>query len=149
MHYNLWRRNGDPLARKRSAQIPAPADGLCTVPDCGKAVYTKALCSSHYHRLIRYGEPLHKPRHGGPSGPASPSWKGEAATYRAKHHRVYTVRGRAADQRCIWIAQGDCKGRMEWASQTGNLDDIDDFAPMCSRHHKLLDLGRVYPAQLS
>jgi hypothetical protein len=30
---------------------------------------------------------------------------------------------------------------MEWASQTGNLDDIYDFEPMCSRHHKLLDLG--------
>lgn len=141
MHYHLWGRYGDPLTRKRPAQIPRPPDGLCTIPGCGEPVDTKALCSNHYRRLYRYGDPLYVPYNGGVPGAASPQWKGEAATYGAKHRRVYTARGRAADYSCIWAARGDCKGRIEWASQTGDLDNVDDFAPMCSRHHKLLDLG--------
>src|SRR6266581_379772 len=128
MHYNLWRRNGDPLARKVPARTPRPPDGLCTAPDCDAPARAMALCGRHYHHLNRYGDPLHT-RPPKARGTASPSWKGEAATYGAKHQRVYAARGRAADHPCIWIPRGNCKGRVEWASQTGNLDDVEDFAP--------------------
>lgn len=30
----------------------------CTIPDCGKPIRAKSLCSGHYHRLNRYGDPL-------------------------------------------------------------------------------------------
>ncbi len=142
MHYRLWQRNGDPLARKRPAQIARPSDGLCTIPGCGKPVVAKALCGSHYYRLVRYGDATYEPayRRSHP-GEGNYGWKGEEASYSAKHHRIRTARGRAADYPCIWAARGDCKGRIEWASQTGDLDNVNDFAPMCSRHHKLLDLG--------
>lgn len=31
---------------------------LCSIPDCGKPAKTKSLCSIHYRRSWRYGDPL-------------------------------------------------------------------------------------------
>jgi hypothetical protein len=31
---------------------------LCSIPDCGNPTNARGLCSSHYHRLRRYGDPL-------------------------------------------------------------------------------------------
>lgn len=45
------------------------SDKICSIQGCEKKAITKGLCSGHYHRLQRYGDPLFKPPH--PS-----KWKG-------------------------------------------------------------------------
>lgn len=36
---------------------------LCTIEDCEKKSWCKSLCSKHYSRLQRKGDPLHKSQH--------------------------------------------------------------------------------------
>lgn len=31
---------------------------ICSIADCGRKVNARGLCGSHYHRLMRYGDPL-------------------------------------------------------------------------------------------
>lgn len=37
---------------------------LCSVPDCAKSAHTKGLCSTHYSRLLRHGDPNFKKSRG-------------------------------------------------------------------------------------
>lgn len=39
------------------------SDKICSIQGCEKKAITKGLCSGHYHRLQRYGDPLFKPPH--------------------------------------------------------------------------------------
>jgi len=31
--------------------------GICSIPDCARAVRTKGMCNAHYLRLLRHGDP--------------------------------------------------------------------------------------------
>lgn len=39
------------------------SDKICSVKECGGKATTKGLCSGHYHRLQRYGDPAFVPLH--------------------------------------------------------------------------------------
>lgn len=53
MHYNRWRRNGDPLV-KTLREITA----RCTITDCGKPHDALGLCAAHITNLRRHGNPI-------------------------------------------------------------------------------------------
>jgi len=55
MHYNRWRRNGDPLIRTQRTVIAE-----CTVEGCQKPHDAKGLCTSHVTKLRRYGTPIYR-----------------------------------------------------------------------------------------
>lgn len=73
-------------------------------------------------------------------------WKGEHATYGAKHMRVYHSLGRAADYGCCICGRKDTLARYDWANLSGNYDDINDYAPMCRSCHKKYDNSRKMKA---
>lgn len=59
MHYQRWRRFGDP-----EFHPPAPAR-ICTIEGCSKVPNARGLCPAHYYRWSTYGDPLvgrQKPR---------------------------------------------------------------------------------------
>lgn len=43
---------------------------VCSIAECGKTVFCRKLCSRHYHRLQRYGDP----REGGPARADYMAW---------------------------------------------------------------------------
>ncbi|MDB5445673.1 MAG: hypothetical protein JWQ97_990 [Phenylobacterium sp.] len=73
-------------------------------------------------------------------GTASPTWKGPAAGYQAKHLRVQTLRG--APQQCEQCGTRDPAKTYDWANLTGNYDDPNDFARMCRSCHRKYDNAR-------
>lgn len=67
------------------------------------------------------------------------SWKGNSAGYKAMHLRVYSQRGRpSACSQC----NKSGPGRYEWANQTGNYADVNDYAQMCVPCHRKFDARR-------
>lgn len=50
LHYNRWRRNGDPLAT--FVQQP------CSVANCNSGSRVAGMCDKHYRRVKRHGDPL-------------------------------------------------------------------------------------------
>ena len=53
-HWSRWQRYGDaevPLQR------PARMEGPCSVEGCGRRPVAKQLCSMHYHRMAKDGDP--------------------------------------------------------------------------------------------
>lgn len=52
MHYQRWRRNGDPVKLVRG--VP----NLCTIPGCTKIVNAHSLCAMHHRRKERHGDAL-------------------------------------------------------------------------------------------
>ena len=71
-------------------------------------------------------------------GPSNASWKGDAASYGALHLRVEALRGKPA----LCSACGATEGRFEWANQTGNYADPNDYARMCVPCHRRFDAAR-------
>jgi 5-methylcytosine-specific restriction endonuclease McrA len=60
LHYQRWRRHGDPLHERPHPAPPAESDPRprCAVPDCGRVVDARGFCSLHYQRWLHYGDPL-------------------------------------------------------------------------------------------
>ena len=69
-------------------------------------------------------------------------WKGENATYGAKHMRVYHSLGKASDYGCCMCGRKDTSASYDWANLSGNYDDINDYAPMCRSCHRKYDYSR-------
>lgn len=65
-------------------------------------------------------------------------WKGEAATYKAKHARVYYHRGSASAWLC---AICEARPAEDWAN-LGNYNDPRDYAAMCRKCHRWFDRER-------
>lgn len=64
-HYRRFRRHGDPLAggpvQDRSAWLPKVAESnerACAVDGCNRPLLARGLCSAHYGRWQKYGDPL-------------------------------------------------------------------------------------------
>ena len=156
------------VTRQNPASAPMPSDGLpctsdtpgaptasparpavCQVPGCQQmATYSKLrLCRPHHSqvgRLIPGGLSS-----GGPTGPATGSWKGDAVGYVGAHHRVTKRHGAAALYHCAC-----CPARaLDYALLPGHgqLEDSatgyryssepDDYAPMCRACHRPLDVA--------
>ncbi|CAN5549341.1 hypothetical protein BH11ACT6_BH11ACT6_29840 [soil metagenome] len=138
--------------RQRLASNPP-----CSVNGCPNAATAKlagSLCQMHMLRLRKTGDT-------GPAtyldvtGPNSPEWTGDAASYSAAHLRTSKARGRARDHACV-----DCSGpAAEWSYQHGSdkeltelrsmprgserlvtySPDPDDYAPRCKSCHTKYD----------
>jgi|ERR1019366_4192689 hypothetical protein len=54
MHYNAFKRNGDPLLVTKNPPQPPKK---CTIEGCIKQVHGQGLCNMHYSRLLRKGDP--------------------------------------------------------------------------------------------
>ena len=61
--------------------------------------------------------------------------------YRALHLRVRTARGPASAYQCAH-ADDSCSGQMQWANISHEYRDVDDFMPLCRRHHRRYDRSR-------
>lgn len=56
LHYERWKRTGDPnLVRRQAAKDAKGQPLICYVADCGASVRNKGLCANHYARLLRHG----------------------------------------------------------------------------------------------
>lgn len=74
------------------------------------------------------------------SGATSPSWKGGAAGYQAKHLRVQRLKGKPkACERC---GTAHPRKHYDWANLTGNYDDPTDYQRMCRSCHRKYDNAR-------
>jgi len=65
LHYRRWRRHGDPLGggplqnRERwVSPITEKPERQCSVTGCTRALKAQGLCSAHYGRWQKYGDPL-------------------------------------------------------------------------------------------
>lgn len=70
-------------------------------------------------------------------------WKGDKASYRAKHHWMVNNFGKA--DKC---ENPDCKylnpRRYEWANISGNyMRELDDWMKLCPSCHRRMDLGLI------
>lgn len=62
MHYNRWRKNGDPMTVKQIAKTDVE---YCKVDGCKLPFHAKGYCRTHYYRMTKYGStdaPLKKPK---------------------------------------------------------------------------------------
>lgn len=56
LHYQRWRKHGDPLAvtgRPGKERAPQP----CSVEDCNGLVYASGYCAKHHRRWRKHGDP--------------------------------------------------------------------------------------------
>ena len=91
------------------------------------------------HRIMRVHDiPRRRAVARDQSGPANHQWQGDRADYYAMHLRV--VRRRGAPSLCEECGATD--GRFEWANQTGNYADPDDYRRMCVPCHRAFDAAR-------
>lgn len=61
MHYERWRKYGDPLTFRRLAPNLTPPK-ICTIEGCDLPHMAKGMCSAHYSRVYRHGDPSHLDR---------------------------------------------------------------------------------------
>lgn len=71
------------------------------------------------------------------TGSANAYWKGDNATYSAKHYRVRAQRGKA--YRCDLCGRSDDGISYDWANLTGNYSDVFDYLMMCRSCHFIMD----------
>lgn len=69
-------------------------------------------------------------------GALNPRWKGEKASYSAKHYRVERLRGQP--RKCEVCGTTTAK-IFEWANLSGLYDDPNDYKRMCGSCHKRHD----------
>jgi len=135
-HYQRFLKYGDALIVQKIGRRPQPRRE-CSIEGCERTVVGRGWCERHYRRWQKHGDP--EMLTGTLKGDANWIWKGESASYKAKHHRVQRLRGRADS--CVWGCKDDF--RYEWANLTGNYDDPYDFAAMCVLCHRRYDRARI------
>ena len=74
------------------------------------------------------------------AGPSNTSWRGGAAGYQAMHLRVQIARGKPDE--CTRCDRTGSDHKYEWANQTGNYEDVWDYARMCISCHRRFDAAR-------
>lgn len=115
-------------------------DGITGVPGTARR-----MCSKHYNRQLRYGDPLIALNPDFPTGERHHRWIGAEASYTALHNRVYRRRGKAADHGCEHCGRKSDGVRYEWATVHGT-DGTDPFAhyiSLCVACHRLYDLAKL------
>lgn len=115
---------------------------MCKIEGCERPVKARLMCSLHYKRWQRTGNPSIK---------TVPNFKGDNARYLAIHVRLRNTYGNPAKHLCI-----DCLGQAsEWAylhtgetkyDFVGNYKvpystNLDDYGPMCRPCHSTMDSG--------
>ena len=67
MHYERWRKHGDPGSSKAMRPRRYEDSVLCECPGCEARPISKGFCSTHYTRVLR-GQPLELRRRRPPYG---------------------------------------------------------------------------------
>lgn len=67
------------------------------------------------------------------------AWKGNNASYKAFHSRIYSLRGRAKDYPCSICGTDDKSKTYDWANLSGDYGNVYDYAPMCGQCHRQYD----------
>jgi len=70
------------------------------------------------------------------AGAAHPFWKGEKASYKSKHKRLYRIFGKPVECAVCFVSDGQI---ISYANLSGDYDDPNDFMPMCQSCHSLYD----------
>lgn len=93
LHYQRWRRHGDPKKVRRKKV-------RCKVADCKKYHWAKGYCPMHYYRWRRYGDPHVIKRNENPrckmASCRKPHHAKNTEGYCLDHYRVWRIR----QQRC-------------------------------------------------
>lgn len=74
------------------------------------------------------------------AGEANNAWRGDDASYTAKHARVYRQRGQPMF--CSVCGTTDAAKAYDWANVSGNYNDPKDYARMCRSCHRKFDRAR-------
>lgn len=146
-HYFRVRRNGHP----GPAEIwdRKPRHTQCSIDGCTRDPFCRGMCTRHYHRWRRWGNPLHEWTH--PTGSDNHKWMGENIGYGTAHERVRAARGQASEHPC---SQGCGRQAQHWAydhddprahtaDEGAYSTDPNHYQPMCVSCHKLFDLSRA------
>lgn len=78
------------------------SDGYCTYPGCGQRHRAKGLCNTHYHRLLRQGDPSVVLASGGAAVRWSYCEKGHPMI---PENTAYRTGARAMEPRCLRCAR--------------------------------------------
>jgi hypothetical protein len=68
------------------------------------------------------------------------SWKGENASYKAFHQRLYRLKGQ--EKKCSVCGTTNTNKTYDWANLTGHYENINDYARMCRSCHRQYDKKR-------
>ncbi|WNM74312.1 hypothetical protein SEA_THIMANN_49 [Gordonia phage Thimann] len=96
----------------------------CTIDGCEKHVESHGLCTMHWKRMQRNGDPNLVKRGWGHGKTA------DVVGYTAAHQRVKKVRGPARAHRCAHCSAGSCAGRTgehlsaSWAAARTELPTV-------------------------
>jgi hypothetical protein len=108
----------------------------CGIEGCGQPLYCKGLCTTHYNRLRRKGDPGGAMRERGPHGAGSINGDGYRVLHRAGHP-LATAQGKLLEHRAVLFgAIGDgahpchwCGVPLTWrgrADRRINVDHLDE-----------------------
>lgn len=132
---------------------PVKFNRSCSYEGCGKPHLANGLCSMHYSRVYRHGDPEYQ-RISYLNGENHGSWIGDEVGYQGAHRRTRYQRGNPSEHSCI-----DCgQQAQEWSY---NYEDPDEkvseqrlsigmlyspdpgfYDPRCIRCHKRFDSRR-------
>jgi hypothetical protein len=120
------------------------AQGICTVVEdgsvCGDKAHARKMCTKHYLRWRKYGDPLTVRQHC--QGEDHPNWKGADASFTAQHHRIRRIRGNP--DHCEHCGTVKPASRFEWAfNNTGDRNNVWDYLSLCSGCHREFDAGML------
>lgn len=87
--------------------------------------------------MKRHGIPARAAAKRNQAGENNHAWKGEYASYKAKHQRMTTEFGQP--KRCDHCGTVDARKSYDWATVTGRYDKPEDFRRLCRSCHRKMD----------
>lgn len=128
----------------------------CQIGGCDKPVEARRLCSQHYKRWQRHGDPrMVLPLNTFKPGALHPNWAGTEPGYRAAHFRLRRTRGPASQHPCIHCGEPAREWSYDHQDPNELIDvvethpnvwailaysvDFSHYQSRCNRCHQLLD----------
>lgn len=130
-HYRRWKRNGDPMVKRR-------VRGTCTVEDCPNEHRARGWCYKHYQRWLHHGDLTADLR------------RKDVVKYGWAHGRVRAARGDAPEHSCVECGQP----ADEWSYDHTDPEplfnergrpyslDVQRYQARCHSCHTRFDKGR-------
>lgn len=95
MHYQRWKKHGDPNTVGRSGRKPRVDAAVCVIDGCDNQVHGRGWCEMHYRRWRRTGDP---------NGPGRPRFESTEERFWSKVNR------RGPEDCWDWIALTKANG---------------------------------------